>query len=368
MTSPGRNRFHSLCPYFAMFPESFAEAWINRLTRPGDVVLDPFCGRGTAPFQAILMQRHSIGVDVNPVAYCVSTAKTSPPALSSLRRRITVLERGYHWRTWEAPRRKLPEFFFHAYTPRVLKQLLYLREQLRWKEKRTDCMIAALVLGSLHGESARSERYLSNQMPHTISTKPAYSIKFWQQHGHTPPDRDVFALVREMAAYRYDSKVPKGIAAVYQNDVRQLPWLVGAKRTKLRCVITSPPYFDVTNFEEDQWLRLWFLGGPPRPTQGRVSSDDRHGDAAKYWSFIGDMWRALGQVLAPRSNIVIRFGATRLEPDQMRKMLQYSSRFSGRNTQLVSHELSTIKGRQTQAFRPGAKGCRIELDCHFQMA
>ena len=35
-----RNRFHALCPYFAMFPEGFAEKWINELTDPGDLVVD----------------------------------------------------------------------------------------------------------------------------------------------------------------------------------------------------------------------------------------------------------------------------------------------------------------------------------------
>ena len=34
-----RHRFHALCPYFAMFPESFVETWIDRLTKPGDLVL-----------------------------------------------------------------------------------------------------------------------------------------------------------------------------------------------------------------------------------------------------------------------------------------------------------------------------------------
>ena len=67
-----RHRFHSLCPYFAMFPESFAEKWIGQLTTTGETVLDPFAGRGTAPFQALLMGRNAIAGDTNPVAYCVS--------------------------------------------------------------------------------------------------------------------------------------------------------------------------------------------------------------------------------------------------------------------------------------------------------
>ncbi len=52
-----RHRFHSICPYFAMFPESFPEKWIDKLTNPGDTVFDPFSGRGTTPFQALLMNR-----------------------------------------------------------------------------------------------------------------------------------------------------------------------------------------------------------------------------------------------------------------------------------------------------------------------
>ena len=42
-------RWSRLGPYYAMFPISFAQDAIDRFTHPGDMVLDPFCGRGTAP-------------------------------------------------------------------------------------------------------------------------------------------------------------------------------------------------------------------------------------------------------------------------------------------------------------------------------
>src|SRR4051812_36502694 len=28
-------------------------------------------------------------------------------------------------------------------------------------------------------------------------------------------------------------------------------------------LFTSPPYFSMTHYHYDQWLRLWLLGGPP---------------------------------------------------------------------------------------------------------
>ena len=40
-------RWVGVGPYYAMFPAAFAERVIREHTEPGDVVLDPFAGRGT---------------------------------------------------------------------------------------------------------------------------------------------------------------------------------------------------------------------------------------------------------------------------------------------------------------------------------
>jgi hypothetical protein len=168
------------------------------------------------------------------------------------------------------------EFFHFAYSQSTLRQLLYLRSSLRWEKSNTDCMIAGLILGALHSETQKSSSYLSNQMPRTISTKPAYSVRFWQRHELSPPDRDAFELLRQLVAFRYESEPPDDNALILKTDMRELPRLVREYPEPIRCVITSPPYLDVTSFEEDQWLRLWFLGAPPHPTYRVVSKDDRH--------------------------------------------------------------------------------------------
>ena len=365
---PNRHRFHALCPYFAMFPETFVETWIKRLTKPSDVILDPFCGRGTTPFQALLMGRGAIGSDINPVAYCVTRAKTCAPSKAALLRRLTVLERDFDPDEVDLERRNLPEFFRFAYRAPTLRQILYLRNRLDYRRSDSDCMLAALVLGSLHGESARSPMYLSNQMPHTISTKPAYSVRFWKARKLVAPARDTFALLRQMVAYRYESSVPVRRATVMQLDMRELPRESKRFPSAIRHVITSPPYFDVTSYEEDQWLRLWFLGHEPNPTYDRISRDDRHERADDYWGLIADMWRCLGLVLADRAEIVVRLGATRIEPRGLLEALEGTSSLSGRRVRLATHEVSEISRRQTDAFRPGSQGCKVEVDCHFKMA
>jgi site-specific DNA-methyltransferase (adenine-specific) len=39
---------------------------VNWWSEPGETVLDPFCGSGTIPLAAERMQRHGIGIEINP--------------------------------------------------------------------------------------------------------------------------------------------------------------------------------------------------------------------------------------------------------------------------------------------------------------
>lgn len=349
-----------------MFPESFAEHWIDDLTKSGDWVLDPFCGRGTAPFQALLMGRRTVGADINPAAYCITRAKTMAPQPATVRHRLTRLEKSFDALEWDSERRRLPTFFRGAYSPATLRQILFLRGSLKWRDSDTDCLIAALVLGALHGET-KSPYYFSNQMPRTISTKPAYSLRFWAQRELHPPKRDVFSILRDRLAFRYESEPPRGNATILNTDMRELPRLM-THRPPIKCVITSPPYMNVTSFEEDQWLRLWFLGGPSFPRRGVISPDDRHASHDGYWRLIADMWRTLGQLVEPKAHVVIRIGAKNTLPENVTRMLTGAALAGKRRVRLVGSEVSEIRGRQTDAFRPGSTGCAREMDCHFVMA
>lgn len=363
-----RHRFHALCPYFAMFPEQFAAKWIEELTCTDEMVLDPFCGRGTTPFQALLMGRRAIAGDINPVAYCITAAKTRAPALSTLKRRVRELEGAYVERDWISNAQEQPEFFQHAYAMRTLAQILYLRKSLTWRHTRTDAMVAALVLGALHGETEKSPSYLSAQMPRTISTKPAYSIRFWKERNLFPPDRNVFTLLHRQAVFRYASDPPEGRAQVELSDFRDLQRLKTVSEGSVACVVTSPPYLNVTNFEEDQWLRLWFLGGPPYPTRGRISHDDRHGRANSYWQMMDDFWRFMGYILKEGGHVVMRMAGKNLSKIDVERGLRGCSLLSGREVKLISSDTSFIRRRQTDAFRPGSRGVRFEVDAHFQVA
>ena len=356
-----------MCPYFAMFPEEFAEEWIDRCTDPGDVVLDPFAGRGTGPFQALLMGRAAIGGDINPVAFVLTGAKLDSPAQASVARRLVDLESAFRPSREEIERQAMPAFFKRAFHHETLRQLLYLRRALDWKRRRVDRFVAALVLGSLHGEMDRSQSYFSNQMPRTISTKPVYSLAFWEKHRLWPKRRDVFQILQDRLAFRYETPPPALRGAAHLTDVRSLHTVAADQRGAVAFVITSPPYLDVTNFEEDQWLRLWFLGGAPKPSPGVHSRDDRHERLEKYWAFLCDAWRGIRPLLAERSTMVCRIGGRGAVVQSVRDALAASMGFLARRWRLRVYEVSELRRRQTDLFRPGSIGCRFEVDFCFQL-
>jgi hypothetical protein len=350
-----------------MFPEQFAEQWIERCTWPGQTVLDPFSGRGTTPFQAVLMNRNAIGNDVNPVAFVLTGAKVDSPTQRSVEHRLWELEQSYRPEGSEAERLALPSFFKRAFHHTTLRQILYLRRNLNWKTSRVDRFIAALSLGALHGEMTGAASYFSNQMPRTISTKPAYSLRFWRERRLWPKQREVFSILRRKAAFRFESPRPSIRGKAYLSDVRMLRLVVSKAESSVDCVITSPPYLDVTNFEEDQWLRLWFLGGVAEPKCEVYSRDNRHKNPSRYWSFLCEAWQALRPLLAQRSTFICRIGGRNVDPNVIKETLSSSMQFLASRWKLQDYTVSTLVRRQTDAFRPGSVGCRFEVDFCFDL-
>jgi hypothetical protein len=346
-----------------MFPELFVRKQLV-WTKPGDLVFDPFSGRGTTVFESLLHQREAFGCDVNPVAVCISNAKADPPSHKEV---LSRLEEIQGFRTYDDKSLSVDEFFSACFHRHTLQQLLHLRKHLNWQRRRTDRFIAALVLGSLHGESHRSERYFSNRMPRTISTKPNYSTRWWRKRKLAPPKRDIYQILRNMIDYRFASLPATRRGLVKQVDARKAINAFPNFERRVSLVVTSPPYLDTTNFEEDQWLRIWFLGGPPRPNTRR-GSDNRHVSEEKYWDFLTESWSGIGPLLKRHAHIVIRIGGKSLDLKEVQENLHQSLEDGlEKRVSLLEAKTSKIIGGQLKIFRPDADGVAHEYDFHFAL-
>ena len=353
---------HSVCPYFAMFPPHFVQRYVLAFTNPGEVVFDPFSGRGTTVFESLLLGRRAFGLDINPVAACVSAAKANPPHPRSVLRRIDRLRALFGVReSVDVPK---SDFFDACFSPDTLRQICFLRAELQWTVSKVDRFIAAVALGCLHGESHKSQNCFSNRMPRTISTKPDYSVRWWKANGCVAPQRDVFEILKRQIAFRFSKGVPELTGEVRLGDVRSASSMFRRIRGKVKLVVTSPPYLDTTDYGEDQWLRLWFLGGGERP-KGRVFADARHESPQTYWAFLKAAWSGMSDLLAPGCTIVIRIGGTSFKSEELENGVIESLRAGlgcdGLDT-IQPLDVSEIRNRQTNVFRPGTKGRRLEYD------
>ena len=318
-------------------------------------------------FQALLQSRNAAGCDVHPVAVCISAAKCDPPDLQSAQTRLEELRHEYHEpndRNWSG---LLGEFFALCFHPDTLRQVRYLRYVLDWKNRTDDRFIAALCLGALHGESHRSPNYFSNRMPRTISTKPDYSVRWWRRQGCVAPPRDVFEILKRMLVYRFQTGPPAKTGRIVEADARRAATVFPELKGCVTDVITSPPYLDTTNFREDQWLRLWFLGGAP--VVWHESRDDRYVGKSNYWNFLQECWEGVGPLLAKQAQLVVRIGGRRLEKVEIRNNLHRSLLSGlGREVRLVEPgATSRVVNTQSNAFRGAKASPFVEHDFCFVM-
>src|ERR687893_2883898 len=82
--------------YRACFKAELPRFFIERLSAPGEVVYDPFMGRGTTLLEAALLGRRAAGNDINPLSRLLIRPRLAPPALGDIERRVGEID-------WSAP-------------------------------------------------------------------------------------------------------------------------------------------------------------------------------------------------------------------------------------------------------------------------
>src|SRR5260370_41643913 len=69
---------HYLFRFPAKFHPPVIRCLIDRYTKEGDRILDPFCGSGTLLVEALASGRDAVGIDIDPLARFVSRVKSRP--------------------------------------------------------------------------------------------------------------------------------------------------------------------------------------------------------------------------------------------------------------------------------------------------
>ena len=296
-----------------MFPPKFAFEAVGGLTRPGELVLDPFCGRGNAPFTAAVLGRHSLGVDINPIAWLYTAVKLEPEIDPErvVRRLKAISGAARH-----EDRRSRSRFETMAWAPGVRAFLKAARWELDWNGSVTDRTLMAFVL--LHMQDKRGQG-LSNGLWPTIACSAQYAVRWWTEHGmEQPPVLDPVAVLEDKIRrrYAYGTPVRAAGAAVLGDAAEQLQRLTPVKA---KLLITSPPYQGVTDYWNDHWIRLWMLGHPLRKDWKRAA---RCEGRSRYLSLLQQVFKQANRHLAADAVILVRSDRRDQTAGPIREVLQ----------------------------------------------
>lgn len=299
----GQRQAHSIheVSYRACFKPQLPEFFITRLTKPGDAVYDPFMGRGTTPVQAALLARQPIGNDINPLSVLFTRPRLQPPSIGEVARRLDEV-------SWDEEEVAKPELLAF-YSPRTLRHLCALRSWLieRAPLDRTpdpvDDWIRMVAINRLSGHSPGF--FSVYTLPPNQAVSAQSQLKINERRGQTPPDRDVKKLIlRKTASLLSDGPMASHPPSLLTTGTAQSTPAIGSGSVQL--VVTSPPFLDIVQYAEDNWLRSWFAGIDV--TSVAIA---HHRTEAAWQNMVRDTLVELARVVQPGGHVAFEVGEVR---------------------------------------------------------
>jgi hypothetical protein len=299
----GQRQAHSIheVSYRACFKPQLPEFFIKRLTDPTDAVYDPFMGRGTTPVQAGLMGRRPVGNDINPLSVLMTRPRLRPPALPEIARRLRQIP----WDSGVIDNADLLVFF----SEKTLKDICSLRE---WLLERApvggladpvDDWIRMVAINRLTGHSPGffSVYTLPPNQAVTVESQKKINVR----RNQAPVDRDVAALIlKKSRSLLADGPMPPHPEAVLTTSAAQST--PGIADASVSLVVTSPPFLDIVQYAEDNWLRSWFAG-----IDASSVAIDHHRTETGWQNMVRTTFAELARVVHPGGHVAFEVGEVR---------------------------------------------------------
>ncbi|MBM3215111.1 site-specific DNA-methyltransferase [Candidatus Poribacteria bacterium] len=308
---------HSLheVSYRACFKPQLPRFFLERLSAPGDVVYDPFMGRGTTLLEAALRGRVPFGCDINPLSRLLIRPRLNPPTLDAVIDRLRDIPL--------VPTEPLPSDLLVFYHPDTLAEIVALRQYLlRSDGDPVDDWIRMVAVNRLTGHSPGF--FSVYTLPPNQAVSVESQAKINARRNQTPPRRSVPELILRKSRSllsRTDAGTRERLASVaghvrlLTGDCAVTPEI---SSDSVRLIVTSPPFLDIVDYAQDNWLRCWFCDIDADRVPMRLYRRLEDWQEAMTGAF-----RELRRVLVPGGHVAfevgeVRGGSVRLEETVVR--------------------------------------------------
>lgn len=245
--------------YRACFKAQLPRFFIKLFTNKGDLVYDPFSGRGTTIIEAALLGRQTIANDINPLSKILTRPRLNIPTIDELDNRLSQIPID------ENVKADLDlSMFFHPKTESEIVSLKkYLKERKDSnKEDFVDEWIRMVATNRLTGHSAGF--FSVYTLPPNQALSPDSQKKINEKRKQIPPYRNTKklilkkteSLIKDVSEVQIKQLLDIAIQAIFlTTDARET---IDIPNNSVQLTVTSPPFLDVVQYAEDNWLRCWF--------------------------------------------------------------------------------------------------------------
>ncbi len=249
---------HDLHAFAAKFPPQLPRAFIRALTNPGDIVLDPMMGSGTAVVEAFLEGRRGIGLDIDPLALRLSHVKTTPVetrTVGLIAPKVIVRAK-----TFATDRQKMNKALASGFDEPTRAFIDY------WFAEPTQHQLMALVLAIQEVEDPSARRFLELAFSSIIVTKSG-GVSRARDLAHSRPHLDSTKVPRN-AIDQFSVRLRKSLTSIADlkpngtmanavaGDARSMPFADGS----VDLIVTSPPYANAIDYMRAHKFSLVWLG------------------------------------------------------------------------------------------------------------
>lgn len=254
------NSIHEIS-YRACFKPQLPRFFINRLTKEGDFIYDPFLGRGTTIIEAGLLNRKVIGNDINPLSIILSEPRFLIPDYNELKEYLQSIP------VYKNLRAEIDlSMFYHKDTEGEIVSLKnYLLEKSYSDSlNKLDKWIRMISTNRLTGHSKGF--FSVYTMPPNQAVSSERQIRINKKYNQRPDYRNVKeiilsktkSLIKDITPLEKIRLADVNKTAVFLNSDARLTKIIPDNFVQL--TVTSPPFLDVVQYAQDNWLRCWFNG------------------------------------------------------------------------------------------------------------
>lgn len=252
------NSLHEVS-YRACFKAQLPQFFIQLLTDKNDVVYDPFAGRGTTVIEAALLERQVSANDINPLSRILSKPRLEIPDVEEIKSRLAEILID------ETAKADIDlSMFFHPQTKAEIVSIKnYLAErQKNDEEDYIDFWIRMVATNRLTGHS--NGFFFVCTLPPNQAITPERQKKINERRNQIPQYRNTKkiilrkseSLLEDISAKQKEllAKIARG-ALFLTTDARYTETI---PNELIKLTVTSPPFLDVVQYSDDNWLRCWF--------------------------------------------------------------------------------------------------------------